>query len=169
MTTYKQLTDTIPIEFGEQFISFVTGAHNDRRISLKYYYNESSGTLYAKVTFGKLAQGPPGHAHGGAISAVFDELMGACCWINGYPVMTAQYTTRFFKPVRLDQDMLYSAGISKVEDNKINLEAKLLDSSELIHAEARGLFILQDLEKFKQMSQIDPDTLKYYEALAKHA
>ncbi len=166
--TYTQLKNTKPIEFGKQFISFIIGTHDDDRISLNYYHQPETGEVFAEVIFGKLAQGPPGHAHGGAISAVFDELMGACCWVNGYPVMTAQYTTRFFKPVRLNQDMLFSAGISKVEKNKITLEAKLMDGSELIHAEARGLFILQDLEKFKQMSQIDPDTLKYYEALAKH-
>ncbi|MBC8375528.1 MAG: PaaI family thioesterase [FCB group bacterium] len=152
MVHYEQLENTIAIEFGKQFISFITGEHNDRRISLKYHFNETSGSVYAEVKFGKLAQGPPGHTHGGAISAVFDELMGACCWVNGYPAMTAQYTTRFFKPLPLEKDVLYCAKIKIIDGNKINLRAKLIDETKTKYASARGLFILQDMEKFKQMN-----------------
>ncbi|MEA3287457.1 MAG: PaaI family thioesterase [Candidatus Marinimicrobia bacterium] len=166
--TFAQLLNTVPVEFGKQFISFVTGQHNDNRISLKYYHHQASGTVYAEVTFGKLAQGPPGHAHGGAISAVFDELMGACCWVNDQPAMTAQYTTRFFKPVPLNTKMLYCADIKKVEANKISLEAKLIDVSESKYAEARGLFILQDMETFKRMSQSSTDNEDFLKELAKH-
>jgi len=167
--TYYQLKDTKPIEFGKQFISFITGAHNDDRISLKYYHAQTSGTVYAAVKFGKLAQGPPGHAHGGAISAVFDELMGACCWINGYPAMTAQYTTRFFKPVPLNREILYCADVKQVEGSKLNLEAKLIDTSDTKYAEARGLFIIQDIETFKRMSQLSSEGTEYFQELAKHA
>ena len=152
MVDYKQLENTIPIEFGKQFISFITGEHNDQRISLKYHFNEKSGSVYADVKFGKLAQGPPGHTHGGAISAVFDELMGACCWVNGYPAMTAQYTTRFFKPLPLEKNVLYCAKIKIIEGSKISLKAKLIDETNTKYASARGLFILQDIEKFKQMN-----------------
>ena len=150
---FPQLSDTVPIEFGKQFISFITGQHNDRRIDLKYHFNESSGSVYAAVTFGELAQGPPGHTHGGAISAVFDELMGACCWVNGYPAMTAQFTTRYFKPLPLNKAVLFCARVKTVEDSKINLSAQLIDESEFKYATARGLFILQDLKKFEQMGQ----------------
>lgn len=166
--SFQQLLATIPIEFGKKFISFITGEHNDRRISLKYHYNESSGTVYAEVKFGKMAQGPPGHAHGGAISAVFDELMGACCWVNGYPAMTAQYTTRFFKPVPLNLEVLYCADIKTAEGNKINLEAKLISTSGEKYAEAIGLFILQDMATFEKMSQLDPESVGHLKELAKH-
>ncbi|NQV29500.1 MAG: PaaI family thioesterase [Candidatus Marinimicrobia bacterium] len=152
MVNYRQLENTVPIEFGKQFISFITGEHNDHRISLKYHFCEQDGEVYAEVKFGKLAQGPPGHAHGGAISAVFDELMGACCWVNGYPAMTAQYTTRFYKPLPLEKEVLYCAKIKAIDGNKINLKAKLIDETSQKYASARGLFILQDMEKFKQMN-----------------
>ncbi len=159
MVDYKQLKNAIPIEFGKQFISFITGEHNDERISLKYHFNEGSGWFYAEVRFGKLAQGPPGYTHGGAISAVFDELMGACCWVNGYPAMTAQYTTRYFEPLPLEKDVLYCAKIREVDGNKISLKAKLIDETENRYASARGLFILQDIEKFKQMNLETGDKL----------
>jgi len=166
--SFQQLQTTIPIEFGEKFISFVTGEQNDRRISLKYHHNELSGTVYAEVTFGKMAQGPPGHAHGGAISAVFDELMGGCCWVNGYPAMTAQYTTRFFKPVPLNQAVLYSSDIRAVDGNKINLDAKLINPSGGVYATAKGLFIMQDMATFEKMSQLDPESAEHLKEIAKH-
>ena len=165
---YPQLENTKPIEFGKQFISFITGEHNDDRISLKYYHSETSGIVYALVNFGRLAQGPPGHAHGGAISAVFDELMGACCWVNGYPAMTAQYTTRFFKPVPLYQDVLYAAEIKKNDANKIKLKADLISRESVKFAEAKGLFILQDMETFKQMSRGSHASKDFLKELSRH-
>lgn len=153
LEAYSQLTDTIPIEFGKRMISFISGGQNEDRIDLKYYLNENSGEAFALVRFGELAQGPPGHAHGGAISAVFDELMGACCWVNGHPAMTAQYTTRFFRPVPLDLQVLFSTSIKSVDGSKVSLKAELIDASGLRYASARGLFIAQDMEKFKQMKR----------------
>ncbi|MCF7826592.1 MAG: PaaI family thioesterase [Candidatus Marinimicrobia bacterium] len=152
MINYKQLEKTVPIEFGKQFISFISGEHNDHRIRLKYHFHEESGEVFAEVTFGQLAQGPPGHAHGGAISAVFDELMGACCWVNSYPAMTAQYTTRFFKPLPLEKEVLYCAKIKMVDGHKISLKAKLIDETDKQYASARGLFIIQEMERFAQMN-----------------
>jgi len=165
---FPQLADTIPIEFGKQFISFITGTHNDQRISLKYHFNEQNGEVYAEVKFGKLAQGPPGHAHGGAISAVFDELMGACCWVNGYPAMTAQFTTRFFKPVPLNVSMLFSAFIKKLEGSKVNLKAKLSNHSGQRYASARGLFILQPMETFERMNRENPDQSNDFSSIQKN-
>lgn len=153
---FPQLSDTVPIEFGKQFISFISGEANDRRISLKYHFNEDSGCVYATVKFGELSQGPPEHTHGGAISAVFDELMGACCWVNGYPAMTAQYTTRFFKPLPLNRDVLFYASIKEVSGSKINLKAQLIDETDTKYASARGLFITQDMETFQKMSTTNP-------------
>ncbi|MCF7822968.1 MAG: PaaI family thioesterase [Candidatus Marinimicrobia bacterium] len=164
---YPQIQDAIPIEFGKHFISFISGEHNAERIALKYYYDASSKSVYAQVKFGKLAQGPPGHAHGGAISAVFDELMGACCWINGYPAMTAQYTTRFLRPVPLKTEVLYTARVKMVDGNKISLEAELALDDQEPYATARGLFIVQDLETFKKMSLIDLDLVGHWGELAK--
>ncbi len=167
--SYPQLSDTIPIELGKPFASFVSGAKNDQRICLKYYLNEESGTAYAQVTFGELAQGPPGHAHGGAISAVFDELMGVCCWVNGYPAMTAQYTTRFLKPVPLKEEFVFCAEVKEVDGSKIKLKAKLINANDERYAEAKGLFILQDMATFEKMSQINPDSVEHLIELSKHS
>ena len=66
--------------------------------------------------------------------------------------MTAQYTTRFFKPLPLEKDVLYCSKINIIDGSKISLKAKLIDETKTKYASARGLFILQDMEKFKQMN-----------------
>lgn len=165
--SYPQLSDTIPIELGNPFASFVSGANNEQRICLKYYLNEESGAVFAQVTFGELAQGPPGHAHGGAISAVFDELMGVCCWVNGYPAMTAQYTTRFFKPVPLQEEVIFCAEVKEVDGSKIKLKAKLINANNDRYAEAKGLFILQDMATFEKMSQMTETSYNYAQSFVK--
>ena len=121
------------------------------RIDLKYHFDEDQGALYAEVKFGKLAQGLPGHAHGGAISAVFDELMGACCWVNRYPAMTANYKTQFIIPVPLRKTILYVARITSMKAQKIKLKASMVDVSQVCYADAQGLFIMTDLTTFKEM------------------
>jgi len=149
--SYPQLKDTEPVEFGKRLISFISGGETSERIRLQYHLNKDSEEIHGLVSFGKLAQGPPGHAHGGAIAAVFDELMGACCWVHGYPAMTAQYTTRFFKPIPLNQEVLFTARIRTVDGSKINLRAKVIDREGTRFATARGLFILQEMSTFEQM------------------
>lgn len=154
--------NTIPIELGHQFKSFVSGEQNPERFTIRYYMNEDQGVVYAQVVFGEKAQGPPGHAHGGAISAIFDELMGVCCWVNGHPAMTAQYTTRFMKPVPIQTDFLFTARIHEVEDNKIILKTRLLDAESNGYAEAKGLFIRQDMSTFEKMSRMKADAPEHF-------
>ena len=162
---FEQLLAAKPVEFAKEFISFVTDDSQGERIALQYFHDAESRIMYARVTFGRRAQGPPGHAHGGAIAAVFDELMGACCWVHGYPAMTAQYTTRYFKPLPLHRDVLFEADIVVVDGNKISLKARVSDGGATLYAEAKGLFILQDLETFKRMSHLDLDALNQYHGL----
>ncbi|MCF7808502.1 MAG: PaaI family thioesterase [Candidatus Marinimicrobia bacterium] len=151
--SFKLLSEAVPIALGQRFKSFVSGEADPDRYILNYYRSENKGQVYAHLVFGPLSQGPPGHVHGGAISAIFDELMGVCCWVNGYPALTAQYTTRFLKPVPLGKDMLFSAWIKDRDANKIVLKCELIDESENRYAEGKGLFISQDISTFEQMSK----------------
>jgi hypothetical protein len=48
--------------------------------------------------------------------------------------------------------VLYCSKINIIDGSKISLKAKLIDETKTKYASARGLFILQDMEKFKQMN-----------------
>jgi acyl-coenzyme A thioesterase PaaI-like protein len=148
---FKQLESARQVTFGESFISFVTDPEQINRIQLRYYFDETRKIMYAEVVFGNKAQGPPGHAHGGAISAVFDELMGATCWFNGSPALTAQYTTRFYHTLPLRVPVLFQCQIAKKENQKLSLKAFVGDGDKLRYASAKGLFIEMNDDKFNAL------------------
>jgi len=56
----------------EHGVCFVCGRENPHGIGVQWWVRED-GTVYARVTFREAQQGPPGHAHGGALAAVLDE------------------------------------------------------------------------------------------------
>jgi len=149
--TFKQLQGTKPVDFAPQYVSFLSSESETDRIQLQYHHNSNTGTVYATVRFGPKAQGPPGHAHGGAISAVFDEIMGATCWFNQLPALTAQYTTRFFKTLPLEQTVLFESHIKAQDEEKIKLKTRVMDTNGIIYAEAKGLFIAMDGDKFERL------------------
>ncbi len=133
--------------------SFVSGVQKDR-IKVEYYFNQETGHFYAKVFFGNLTEGPPGHVHGGAISAVLDEAMGGAAWQNGYPAMTVRLTVSFRKPVKLGSELLVETWVNKAERRRIMVKGKMMDENNTIIAEAEGIFIKQSKERFQKMGNI---------------
>ena len=135
---FNQLNDAVPIELGQRFQSFVSGEQDPDRYALKYFVDDPKGSVYGHVVFGSKAQ-------------------GVCCWVKGYPAMTAQYTTRFLVPVPILKEVLFIAWIKEREESKIVLKCELIDADEKRYAEGKGLFILQDISTFEKMRQAGPD------------
>lgn len=156
---YEQLEGTRRITFGGSFISFISDSSQSDRIHLSYHFHDTKQVLYAQVTFGVKAQGPPGFAHGGAISAVFDELMGATCWLVGFPALTAQFTTRYFATLPLNTSVLFECEIRNQEAQKITLDAKVTNGQDNCYASARGLFIAMDQNKLNELFKEAPEGL----------
>jgi hypothetical protein len=90
-----------------------------------------------RVTFGMAHQGPPGHAHGGAVAAVYDDFLGRSQRQAGF---TGRFTVTFRKPTPLDRELELRAWVDRVDGRKrwvlgtCHLDGVLL-------SEAEGLFI----------------------------
>ena len=69
--------------------SFLVANPSGESVRSAYFRGPAAGALYAKAWFGRETQGPPGHVHGGAMSAVLDEAMGGASWMNGYRSVAA--------------------------------------------------------------------------------
>jgi len=149
------------IDLGKHLSSFVSANKDDNRIDLTYYFQKDTGHLFTEVVFGKFAQGPPNHVHGGAISAVLDESMGIASWINKHPVMTAKLTTEFLKPVPLGIDIIVEAWIDSIQNKKITGQSKLTDSQGVVYAKAHGLFIVLEIDKFKKMGALPDEYIRH--------
>jgi acyl-coenzyme A thioesterase PaaI-like protein len=124
--------------------SFVSGDPTGDRLRVAYWYCAQRGELRARAWFGPGAEGPPGHAHGGAIAAVLDELMGVCAWQLGHRVLAARLDVTFVAPLPLGTDAVASARVTAVEGRRITVEGHIGQ-----YAKATGLFIAVRPEMFE--------------------
>ena len=99
------------VEFPHEIVqdNFVSGDTNGRRLTVRYFRSDAEACLVAKVLFGPEAQGPPGHAHGGSMAALLDELMGGAAWMSGHMVVSAELTIRFktMLPLRSEMQIVF--------------------------------------------------------------
>ena len=131
--------------------TFLRPDQDDDRLRIAYFRKPDAGTLYARVWFGPLALGPPGHVHGGAMAAVLDEAMGAVCWMNGHPVVAAQISITFVGMLPIGTDTTVEAWIDKIDGRKISLRAHMKNPSGQIVSEGQGLFVVLKDEMLKSL------------------
>jgi acyl-coenzyme A thioesterase PaaI-like protein len=146
--------------------SFVTGNAEGDRLRVRYFQRSGDHHLMGRAWFGPGAQGPPGHAHGGAIAAVLDEAMGAAAWVAGHIAVAARLDTSFQRMVPLGTDATLEAWVEREEGRKIWTTGRLLDGAGEPFALASGLFIDLPPERFQPLLQkaaaalgIDPEQL----------
>lgn len=99
-------------------------------------------------TFDQRHEGGPGLAHGGAVAAVCDDVLGHVLTLLGQPAVTRRLEVDYLKPVLLGEEHTLVGRVESVEGRKIwlTLEALALDGQPRFTA--RGLFIRVGLEHF---------------------
>jgi acyl-coenzyme A thioesterase PaaI-like protein len=102
------------------------------------------------VTCGSAYEGPPGHVHGGIVAAIFDELLGFTQSLSGRQGMTGRLTISYRSPTPLHTELRYQSRIESVRGRKIVCTGELY-AGDILCAEAEGLFISIDFERFAQM------------------
>jgi len=118
-------------------------------LRVAYFLRESDAVVCARAWFGWAAEGPPGHAHGGSILTVLDEVMGMATWCAGYLAIAASVTAHFRKKIPLGTDTTVEARVCRTERRKIYTQAALCDlRGKSLFAEAEGLYVMQDIERF---------------------
>ena len=103
----------------------------------------------ATATFGSAYEGPPGHVHGGATAAAFDEVLGMAQSLDGNPGMTGRLTVHYRKPTPLNTKIRYSGRIASVDGRKKIVTGESYNdvTGELL-CESEGLFIAIDFARF---------------------
>lgn len=115
-------------------------------------------TATGTARFGSAYEGPPGHVHGGMIAAAFDEVLGFTQSMTGHPGMTGTLTIRYRKPTPLRADLRFEGRVTGVEGRKNLTTARLFAGDELC-AEADGIFVRVDFERFRQLAEARKDPL----------
>jgi len=132
-----------PLQAGGQ--QFLTGSGSEDRVSIRYFRHRDSTAVIARVRFGIRTEGPPGHAHGGSISAVLDEAMGAAAWLAGYPVVTVELSVRFRKKVPIGSEAVVETELESCSRRDVRMTGRLIDESTAkVFATATGRFYRVD-------------------------
>lgn len=127
-----------PALVGES-LRFVSGEPHGNRYRVRYFKNEEQ-QLRARVWFGPETQGPPDHVHGGAMAAVFDEVLGLAAWTAGYPIVVGNLNVSFRNLLPLQHVVTVESTIASVEGRKVLVEGRLC-SNDTVYAEAECLCI----------------------------
>jgi acyl-coenzyme A thioesterase PaaI-like protein len=104
--------------------------------------------VVGSAVFGTQYEGPPGHVHGGMVAAAFDEALGMAQAMTGRPGMTGTLTVRYRRPTPLYTEVRFRARVERVEGRKI-FAAGTLHAGDVLCAEAEGVFIMVDFERFR--------------------
>ena len=118
--------------------SFVSSEDGDR-IRVRYY--QSDDRTWARAWFGPGAEGPPGHAHGGALAALLDEAMGMAALASGRIVVAARIEVDFRSMVPLGQVVTVELALGEAVGTKIPVRAVLRQRDGRPACEASGLFV----------------------------
>jgi acyl-coenzyme A thioesterase PaaI-like protein len=99
--------------------------------------------LRAWATFGPHTEGPPGHAHGGAMAAVLDEAMGLAVWLAHRAAVAAHLEADFREPIPLGATLLVETEVGPAEGSgRARVTSRLLGDDGTVHAEGSAVFVL---------------------------
>jgi uncharacterized protein (TIGR00369 family) len=99
-------------------------------------------SIVAQFAFDEHKEGPPGHAHGGAVAAVLDEAMGAAAFENDRPGFTATMTVNYRASVPLNNPVEVRARIDRIQGSKTFASAEIVLPDGKIAADSTGMFIV---------------------------
>ena len=128
--------------------SFVGGDNSSKRLMVKYFIRKSDKRFFAKVFFGKLAQGPPSHAHGGSMAAVLDEAMGLAAWAANYSAVAAKITIEYVAMLPLNTVTIVETWVDKTEGRKIWMKGEIKNEEGKVFSKGEGLYVSLPIEKF---------------------
>jgi acyl-coenzyme A thioesterase PaaI-like protein len=120
-------------------LRFVSGEPAGNRFRVRYFRDRRQ-QLRARVWFGPETEGPPGHAHGGSIAAVLDEVLGLAAWAAGYPIVVGNLQVSFRNLLPLQRVVTVETDIVSAEGRKVMVHGRIC-RGETVYAEGECLCI----------------------------
>lgn len=133
----------IPLAHGTLNGCFGCGEDNPAGLHLKFFVEEDR--VLCRVRLAAQFQGPPGHAHGGIIATLLDEVMSKANRHRNIIAMTRHISVDYLRPVPLEIDLVLEgrseSDTKSVSGRKHRCYAELRDTSGTVLASATGVFV----------------------------
>ena len=120
---------------------FCCGAANPVSFGLEVHADGTA--LLGAARLDHRHEGAQGAAHGGALAALMDEMLGDLSSHIGRPAVTASLTIDFRAPIKLPRTIELRAWCERIEGRKLFLCGEIRDG-QTVAAEAHGLWIQTD-------------------------
>ena len=120
-------------------LRFVSGDPEGNRFRVRYFRDQAQ-QLRARIWFGPETEGPPGNAHGGAIAAVLDEVLGLAAWATGFPIVVGNLNVSFRGLLPIEQVVTVETDIISIAGRKIMVHGRIC-RGETVYAEGECLCI----------------------------
>jgi len=129
-------------------LRFVSGDRTGNRFRMNYF-RDRERNLVARVWFGPLTEGPPGHAHGGSIAAVMDEVLGLAAWAAGHSIVVGNLNVNFRQLLPLQTVVQVSTRVVSVEGRKVMVHGELRSLEGVVFATGEALCIKINVDNMK--------------------
>lgn len=120
-------------------LRFVSGEPEGNRFRVRYY-RDAEQQLKARIWFGPETEGPPGHAHGGSMAAVLDEVLGLAAWAAGHSIVVGNLNVSFRNLLPLQQVVTVESRVVSAEGRKVRVHGRIC-LGETVYAEGDCLCI----------------------------
>ncbi|MEV3905518.1 PaaI family thioesterase [Mycobacterium sp. NPDC050551] len=124
------------------------GCGPDNPNGLQMTVFRSGQQVYTDLVFDERHGGAPGLAHGGAIAAACDDLLGFTLWIVGTPAVTRNLTIGYLQPVPLHQSHRIAARVDGREGRALHVSATGTGHDGIVRFTATAMFVAVDAGHF---------------------
>ena len=145
------------------------GPENPHGLQLVVY--RVGDAVYSDVTFDDRHIGAPGLAHGGAVAAACDDLLGFTLWIAGAPAVTRSLTVEYLRPVPLHQPHRLAAHIVSRDGRALNVIGTGTGHDGVIRFTARAIFVTVTTDHFADHGDVSGfgELLEWFAATAQNS
>jgi acyl-CoA thioesterase FadM len=133
------------------------GPENPATLGLRL--RREGARIHGEATLGRIHEGAPGYAHGGAVATLLDDAFGFVAMGSGHPAVTARLEVDYRAPVLIGQPLVIETWdeSERPEDRKRHLRGELRDAGGKVLAEASALFVRVDPSHFHNAAGRMPD------------
>ncbi|MBW2477783.1 MAG: PaaI family thioesterase, partial [Deltaproteobacteria bacterium] len=78
-----------------------------------------------RVWFGPVTEGPPGHAHGGSIAAVLDEVLGLAAFAAGHRIVVGNLNVSFRQLLPIQTVVQVNTRLLSVVGRKVTVHGQI--------------------------------------------
>ena len=141
-----EIADLAQIPRHHLITCFGCGPENPHKLGIEPVYTRDR--VVAEMAFHPRFEGGPGLVHGGAVAALFDDLLGFVSMMHQRPAVTAKLEVNYRHPIPLGVTTRSEAWLTEIEGRKLSVEGAGFAPDGTVLVEVLGLFIAVGVEHF---------------------